>query len=129
MILDQSYSNKTGNKILLSNEEIPPQQIFDVKDHKKYRFLSEMGKRTINGVAANENLNFIKIPGRKSVKKDERTPTRVGNTYILPSRLRGNSNVYKDVRKKSLKKGTDMSRSFLDSSTDHPMIINQMKEN
>jgi hypothetical protein len=51
--------------------------------------LSEVGKRTINN-SANDNLNFVKLPGRKSVKKEERTPTRAGNSYILPSRLRGN---------------------------------------
>lgn len=52
----------------MAKEEIPPQQIFDMNDHQKYRFLSEIGKRTINGIAGGENLNFVKLPGRKSIK-------------------------------------------------------------
>ena len=130
--LNMDVQDNFKSKILLSNEEIPPQQIFDVNEHKKYRFLSEVGKRTINGAAGNENLNFVKLPGRKSVKKDEKTPTKIGNSYILPSRLRGNSNVYKDVRKKSMNKESmqHINNTFIDHSHhhNHPMIINQMNE-
>lgn len=59
---------KQQEEILYSKDEVPPQQIFDVNDYQKYRFLSEVGKRTINGAGANDNLNFIRLPGRKSTK-------------------------------------------------------------
>ena len=45
-----------NNNVVTSNEEIPPQQIFDMNDHQKYRFLSEIGKRTINSMHSGESI-------------------------------------------------------------------------
>lgn len=101
--------------------EIPPQQIFEVANHQKYRFLSEVGKHTITGEG--NKLNFVRLPGRKSVKKNERTPTRKTNSRILPSRLR--SNLESQSGKKTSKK-QEFSRS--EQVSDHPMIINQMQD-
>lgn len=90
--------------------------------------MSEVGKRTINGAAANENLNFVRLPGRKSVKKDERTPSKGNNSHILPSRLRGNYDSQKESRKKSMKRKKEGNHSMGDHFQKHPMIINQIQD-
>lgn len=106
---------------------MPLQQIFEVNQHNKYRFLSEGTKRTICNTTGYDNPNFVKLPGRKSVKKEERTPTKVTTTNILPFKIRGNESVKEDRQKHFKKKYSKEVNSVLgDRFQEHPMIINQM---
>jgi hypothetical protein len=105
---------------------VPLQQIFEVNEHHKHRFLSEVTKRTISNNGC-DNLNFVKYHGRKSIKKDERTPSRTGAINILPFKIKGNESVKEDRPKFFNKKySKEITSGLADRFHEHPMIINQM---
>jgi hypothetical protein len=104
---------------------VPIQQIFEVNQHNKYRFLSESKKRTISNNGY-DNPNFVKLPGRKSVKKEERTPTKIATNNILPFKIRGNESVKEDRQKYFKKYSKEVTPVLGDRFQEHPMIINQM---
>ena len=109
-----------------SKEEIPHQQLFDVTSYQKYRFLSEVGKRNITGISTSDNLNFFRQGGRKSVCKEEKTPSRASKSHIIPSRLRTKSEKAPDNK---IKLGfSKRSNETYIRTEEHPMIINRMQE-
>ena len=109
-----------------SKEEIPHQQLFDVTSYQKYRFLSEVGKRNMTGINTNENLNFFRQGGRKSVCKEEKTPSRSSKSHAIPSRLRTKSEKQPENK---IKLGfSKRSNEAYIRTEEHPMIINRMQE-
>lgn len=80
----------------------------------------------MTGISTNDNLNFLRQGGRKSVCKEEKTPSRTNKSHVIPSRLRTKSEKQSDTK---IKLGfSKRSNDVYIRTEEHPMIINRMQE-
>lgn len=80
----------------------------------------------MTGICTNDNLNFWRQNGRKSVWKEEKTPSRASKSHVIPSRLRNKSEKQSDTK---IKLGFSKNLNDVYIRTEeHPMIINRMQD-